>query len=286
VPSLGSGTIVYDAGGRSWLYGDPRLTATLGHAKGVSIRPEVLVGDHGCIIARTVTRAADIHMRPKSVSPIALGALLHDLREAQVTRIVLNVSPSDVTIFPTLAAFIGQIDRSVAPRKPTQCLERRLSDVEPGTVLGDLLAAWHRDRSAAGLIDAKELIASRLGNRYLQVGTDATGLNLLVDGLGTGFRVPDPKAFRHWAGQKVSEHPDVNYGRWVAESFGAAMAEGAPLAEDIDCDINWHDEGTRRHVYTRLILPFHTRGGRRVLLGTTVTDVDFDLRAPEFAASA
>jgi hypothetical protein len=262
------------------------LAERLGQHATTAGRPEVLIAQHGCIIARRAARAIDVHLRPNAVSPIALGALLYDLKEADATRIVLNTSPADVTIFPTLSAFISQIDHTITPHKPARWLQRRPSAAAMGSALADLMSIWDRDRGGAGLADAKRLIVTRLSDRHLEVDADATRPHLLVDSLGTGFRVPDPRAFRVWSGQRLTEHPDLEYGRWVAQSFTAVLTSGAPLAEDIDCDIHWHGFETRRHRYTRLILPFDVRPGRRVLLGTTITDVDFDLRAPALAASA
>jgi hypothetical protein len=79
-------------------------------------------------------------------------------------------------------------------------------------------------------------------------------------------------------GNAVSDHPDIEYGRWLDQSFQQVRLENQACIEDLDCMIHWHDAGLQRHRYRRIVLPFQQSDGTCALVGATVTDVNFDLR--------
>jgi hypothetical protein len=292
MPAGFGATVIFDDLGRAWRPGDPALTRWLGTAGPGAFTPDDLVRNLGFVLLAEKRRALEIQFRPQTVSQRALAAALYELHDRRPDRIILATDSRGVrrdlfSSVPAFSHFLDDLFYQAGTPDPQRLLKRRVAadTLDANSPMRAMLALWQapppiqsgrRRPTQAPVLD---FIHQHLDGRFLVAETNPTQARPVVRGLGPGFRVPNPTAFRHWVGNSLFDHPDLAYGRWVAEAFLAASTEQQPCIEDIDCLIDWPGTGQRRHRYSRMVLPYTQSDGTCALIGATVTDVSFDLRA-------
>lgn len=68
------------------------------------------------------------------------------------------------------------------------------------------------------------------------------------------------------AGRPMTEQPDPEFGRWSANIYSNVMNESQPTFDHVDAVVR-HGKGTGRFRYDRLLLPWVSNGGTRVVTG-------------------
>jgi hypothetical protein len=284
------GTVIYDDRGRAWRVGDPALSRWLGTARADAFAPQDLVRNLGFVVLTERPRALEVRLRPATVSQKALAAALYEVHDWAPARLTLVADDAGQRhdLFVSIPQFQHAVDTLLAQSQieTRRFIKRRvaLDTLDGGSLLRAMSHRWAADcvRSVQSQAQTKQAICD-LGNAHLNgriwvmAAIPAQG-RVLVDDLGFGFRVPNPSAFRHLIGNSVADHPDVAYGRWLANSFRQVQQDDVPCVEEVDCLIDWPDAGQQRHRYRRLVLPFKQSDGTCALVGATVTDVSFDLR--------
>ncbi len=290
--ALGFGaTVIFDDLGRTWRVGDPALGRWLGNTMARGFAPEDLVRNLGFVLLQVKKSALEVKLRPLSVAQKALAAALYEIHDRRPVRLILTTDDRAVRhdMFTTVQAFrefvidlICQAHRKTDNRFFTRSVS--LDQLESASPLHAMYRLWDQGQSGSAASRRRvraaivDLANRQMDGRVWIMATKPTNAKTLVDDLGPGFRVPNPSAFRHLIGNAVSDHPDVEYGRWLAQSFQQARRENRACIEDVDCMIHWHDAGPRRHRYRRIVFPFQQSDGTCALVGATLTDISFDLR--------
>ena len=140
-----------------------------------------------------------------------------------------------------------------------------------------LLDAWSSGAQGAEQLAA---LADQLVNgRYILAGADNSTDNLCILAGGRDFNLIGRSWLSRLPRLRISDWPDVAYGRWVEQTYLDAWHRVEPLLDDLDCIIQWPKLGRRRHGYSRLILPCRSASGARLMLGAMRSDPHVDLRA-------
>jgi hypothetical protein len=81
-------------------------------------------------------------------------------------------------------------------------------------------------------------------------------------------------------GAPIEEQPDRAFGRWVAEAYREAMADGLPRLDKVDAILHCPEGGRYRRRYRRLIFPLAAGSAGQFLVGGSFDDNSVDLRIP------
>ncbi len=223
-------------------------------------------------------------LRPAKVSPKAFaGALffLADQRDLPATLEVHDGTRQTRYPFASIGALVSaaceiaaQAQDAGVDRFRRRAASREAARKAPLAV--ELVRIW---RELDGVLDMERmwrLLNKGFGGRYIVISPSRSGFE--VDAMGAGFS----ELARYWRSKngrvRVVDQPDVRYGRWVSNAYEDALNWGAPLVEQVDCDIEWPQEGTRRHCYWRVIAPFRSAAGSPALLSVSLPDSGISLR--------
>ena len=153
-----------------------------------------------------------------------------------------------------------------------------LSEMRENSKLPKMLSEWSQIVSEGSGFDAARFAACHLGKRFAiaaRVPSDET-LRFKMIGGGFGYYGAD------WAvaaiGRRIDDQPDTNYGRWVAETYRAALHSAQPLIDDCDVLITPTGGSRARLRIRRIVLPFKNGKSGDVLISGSFHDDKVDLR--------
>ncbi len=112
--------------------------------------------------------------------------------------------------------------------------------------------------------------------------SESNSKELVFEHFGVGFRAYDSydKAFPFNApGTPIAEQPDPDYGRWLDRVYHNVLDQGEPRFEYVDAVIQARSGEPYRSRYDRLLLPWQSAEGQRIITGTS-------FQAPVYAAAA
>ncbi|KAB2847957.1 MAG: hypothetical protein F9K44_12105 [Hyphomicrobiaceae bacterium] len=236
----------------------------------------------GWILVENSAIALKIDINPALVSEKALCGLIYWLADQEGERVIIGVCDDGWS-------------HEVLPSR--RLAQRRIVE---------LVSACRRNRDGRFLASSAELAAARaapfraliaecgptadrgriadilrngLADRYTAVRLDPGSGELIVEGMGEGYRGYAAGQRASILNGRVEDQPDYDYGRWVGDGFRQVLKQGTPLLEDVDAIINWPGAEPRRHLYTRLVLPIARKKGETWLLSASLERSDIDLRS-------
>lgn len=288
--------IMFDKSGSARL---PELINTQFRARGSkSAQPDCMRGNivnGGCVALLHAGAGLIVYLRPSHVHPRALAAALYHLADAAVSGegpgkiVILGQRKSELHV-PTRRDLVETLCKLVNDADPSnqQRFARReasRTEIAPTSPVAGLASIWHE---VGGRFDRERLwrcLTGEFGQRFVVVSTEPGAMR--VKSLGGGFS----ELAQYWwpvSGEDVrlTDQPDVHYGRWIEDVYREADRKDQPLIEAVDCEIDWPREGLRRHRYWRFIAPFQCENGRRIVLGATLVDNNIGLRSDGVAALA
>ena len=163
--------------------------------------------------------------------------------------------------------------------------EFRLNRIEtPEERLSLLFKKW---RLAQGRFDADMasfMVRFGLLDRTAVVSESNNDGSLVFEHWGTGFKAYD-SVDKSWSfaapGLPISNQPDPEYGRWIDRAYRGVLERSEPRFDYVDAVIQASKAEPYRSRYDRLLLPWRSSEGRRVLTGTS-----YPMRMAEEAMAA
>lgn len=168
---------------------------------------------------------------------------------------------------PNRMAFVSK------SRKLNVLSEQRLNRIE--TVEERLGLVFKKWRLSQGRFDpemASFLVRFGLFDRTAVVVESKDDAGLVFEHSGTGFNLYDTfdKSWNFRAqGARLVDQPDPDYGRWIDRTYRGVLDENQPRFEHVDAVIQARGGEPYRSRYDRLLLPWRTTSGTRVVTGTS-----------------
>lgn len=174
-------------------------------------------------------------------------------------------------------AHIGRESRRIAftakSRKLDMLSEYRLNQIE--TAEEKLSLLFKKWRISQGFFDsdtAAFMVRFGLLDRTAIVSESANDGSLVFEHWGTSFQAYESYD-RSWSfvapGRPITNQPDPEYGSWVDRTYRGVLNERRPRFEFVDAVIQAQQGEPYRSRYDRLVLPWQSAGGRRILTGTS-----------------
>jgi hypothetical protein len=225
----------------------------------VRFRPETLAGG---ALAELLYRIYDTPWRRAAASTFVGGVWRH------------HVLPSDRD---KVIEWFSAMDMQRKARSAVLRHSRPAHNIPERSPMGRVLRQWraHPDSSAH---DLRDVLVHDCEGRYVWVDVNENGA-LIMSELGQGFPEPVEASLKPGIGYQLQDQPDVVFGAYCAEVYGAAGRLGWPTLEDVDAIMTTPFGGRFRRRYSRLILPFRSSAQRTRLLGVSFEDPGIDLRA-------
>jgi hypothetical protein len=155
---------------------------------------------------------------------------------------------------------------------------RSIDSIPLDSPLQHALCAWrrHPDLVKPGMMQA--MLADELKGRYFWVHASRRKHELIMMEVGSGFPETVRSVLNPGLGYRLEDQPDIAYGRYCAEAYGAVARSQVPSVEDVDAIMRPPKGRSVRRRYTRLILPFRSPDGNSHLLGISFENPAIDLR--------
>ena len=237
------------------------------------------VNNLGFIAIREVGGSTHIQLRPAVVKPVALAACLYWIgdRQKRLERIAISFHEHQWRhcIFGSFNSAVRALAQCVKVGQEDRCRLNSRRSVRPGdeALPGPVAALLQYWSQVGGLHDAvpfDHLLHSVLQDRYFMLSASGEDQQLIIEKIGSNYRMFDEGWRARARGCRVEDMPDFSYGAWVADAYRQALTTGEPQIDRIDAILDVVGAGLSRVHYTRIIAPFRTRDNRRLVLSTSV----------------
>ena len=236
----------------------------------------------GGITVAIAARSVHLAFDPESVSPVAVGGLLyflHDLGLHRQTGLMFclavrgRTGPTRpvVELFPSLAQTVNRLqflaeDRNPASHQRFSAAAIDLARARTHRTFARLLACWRDGRGTFDAATVMPLLRRDVSDRYCLLEPAPEYGDFRIVDAGGGLRIPDPQFIARMPGSGLSGFPDFRYVSWLTETYNKVLRSNEPDYGDIVARIFWPGTGVVARRYRRLLLPWSTADGRRLLL--------------------
>jgi hypothetical protein len=258
------------------------LQGSLSHAEYI----DYLTINCGFAAIQVRDQSIHIHFRPDMLGGKALAELMFQVYDTPWRRALATTFVDGTwhhTILPAdRVQVIGRLSDIVmeSQTRSHRAVLRRNRSAQSLPRVSPMAMVWRewRKRPESPSRTLRCVLADEIGGRYVWVGARDNG-DLVMEEVGGGFPQHVVAALQPGIGHRLQDQPDVVFGRYCAEAYGAAAKLRVPMLEDVDA-IMTPPEGERfRRRYARLILPFRSPAGGVRLLGVSFEDTGIDLRS-------
>ena len=170
------------------------------------------------------------------------------------------------------------IESQLRPGHTVLRRSRPVQSIPSDSPLQHALRAWWRHPDLATSAKLRTMLADEVKGRYFWVHASRKQRELIMMEIGGGFPESVLSVLHPGLGYRLEDQPDVAYGRYCAEAYGAVAQSGVPSMEDVDAILRPPYGKSVRRRYSRLILPFRSTTGNTRLLGISFENPDVDLR--------
>jgi len=244
----------------------------------------VLINNLGFIGVSYRHPSVIIRFRPRTISKVALVALLYWLTRHACERIclsfVLDGQQQRHEIFSSGRAALLRMETLMqlegGSREQPRFIARTGALSALGREFSELFGHW---RAAGGIFKGDEyhpLLTRFAGDRYVLFEPRPHEPHFNIVRAGKGLHIPDKPSHAALSGSRLENVADCGYARWTAQFYRAALISQQPHYDHIRALIRWPRTGGVERRYSRLILPCRTKKGRQLLLG-----ISGALAAPE-----
>jgi hypothetical protein len=251
-----------------------------------------LIVDCGWVGLYQVGEQLIVFLRPAKVCPGALSGALYWIADAAYDgsgpgRLVTldGTTPPLSHTYQQRHELLSAVCDAVNAAQPAD--EHRFarraaqrSELNSNSPIIGLLSIWHELGGRLDIERMWRLLHRDFQRRFIVLSTDAGAMR--VRNFGRGYSVLGSYWDSTARGVRVRDQPDMAYGRWVEHVYRDVDEMAQPCVEAVDCDVDWPQEGRRRHRYWRAMAPFRLADGQRVVLGASIDDAGISLR-PELA---
>jgi hypothetical protein len=275
-----------DDHGELWPEHSPSLLANVGtHRPLADVRP-ILEQTLGFIHFKRDRTGLHIRLRPEMVTQRALAGLLYQVFDFEHLTVLMSAYSGKSwqhEILRGRRSVLDRINAMIEDHERTIGAEARRFISKP---IGSDASAFTLSQAAvrAVLLHMPDIEAMSpvLDALFAQRYTIAEKLNdngpIIIRKMGEGYRAFDPSWFDSVVGRSMDEYADQAYGRWVADTYEAAIRDGQPAYHDVDAFIHWPGTKAVRSRYKRLVVPMIRSNGQRLLAAATMSDASIDLR--------
>jgi hypothetical protein len=277
-------TLIFDDLGNSWPASAQKFRATFAVPASDPLPSKYAVKALGFVAIDSFGRSAQFRMVPAIVHMNAISAALAWVRRQVCDRIVIDyydagwklkvVRDCDAAQSMIEALLSSSHRNEVCPRivqsSPTDQLK-------PIATFSKLLAEWRAAMAGQIPFEPANLAQRYLGDRYV-VDEQRPDGEIVYKEIGPGFHYFGSKWMQNSRGKPISEQPDRDYGRWIADHYREALASNTPRIDDIDALVHNADGTRMRFRIKRVIVPIITGSGRPLLIGGSIYDEKVDLR--------
>lgn len=283
--------LIIDRDGTVWSAYDESLVERWGYPDPDFDLPSFAVRNLGAIDLLASEKKVRINFRWLTVKAEALESALRLLDQFRGCEIIISSSHGDTwteTAFESPEDAASWIEenrahsaettrRSMAtrPRALNSLSARSLSRLDdPEDRLALMFKKW---RLARGVFDedvTSFLIRFGLFDRTVIVA-ESSSQDLVFGHSGTGFALYDShdKSWNFRAqGTRVVDQPDPEFGRWIDRTYRSVLDEAQPRFEQVDAVIQARGADPYRFWYHRLLLPWNSPSGQRILTGSSYNE--------------
>ena len=235
------------------LTANARLQASFGTQLSGPEFADFMVRNMGWVLVSSGRRRCEVRLRPSSVTDLALLAAIDRLRasEADVFVLAWHAGHWSTVRLPEAGEAVAQLVTLVdVARRELRAGDfvgrmRGQRQLAAGNPLAGLLDAWASGERGAESILA---LADRTAPvRYVVTAREDDG-DMAIVASGRDFNVLGPAWLSRVARLRLSDWPDVAYGRFVAQAYRDAWASGAPRLDELDAALS-HRPGAGRVDY-------------------------------------
>jgi hypothetical protein len=280
---------LFDDLGTVWDGGSPRLRTSFGSPVSNDEFSTYVVKNMGFVAIHGYGRSCEIRLRPQLVSPACFAAIKTWMSGRTFERVVTAAYDHDWSygLFADKDAALAKIETilSVAlePRPGDYLVRSIAKDEMPRTTrlhqaLHSLIENWPMLSQAVHRDGLAKIIQTTLQGRYHVMQAHSGSRTLTFGEIGHGFVSYSDNWRLQSIGQAISEHEDIKYGQFVAQSCHEALISDMPTISDVDAVINTPKIGRARVRYKRIFLPSRSIGGGTWMLTSSILDPTIDLR--------
>lgn len=240
------------------------------------------VRELGFVHLRPAAHGVIVTFRPAAASHLAVITLAYELFRRQPERVglvILEQRP-EVEIYRGLQGAVRRVEwlmemaRNPVARPSFGAKPIPIARLDRfGGALLPLYRAWSESAGewTPGLHD--RLRRARLLERAMIVRNPGQSEDLVVEHRGGAFAHYGRRWSRVARGRHIEDQPDRNYGQWVASGYRDALARFDPKLETVEATISTRSRAeTRRSRYHRLVLPWRSAAGDRVVTSVSVLE--------------
>ncbi len=184
--------------------------------------------------------------------------------------------PSKVWLTDLISGMIDQRDQSSFSARKVDFIARPSSTARD--LWADKLDAVKRlSASCRSVPELGDRIAPILQSRFTLASPVSDG-KFVIEYLDGGYRFLDPEFKLRAIGRTFEDSSDMAYGKWIQSTFDAVGASRTELYDDVDAIVGHIGASRHRYCYHRAVCMVSTGAGQAVILSTSLTDADIDLR--------
>jgi hypothetical protein len=261
-----SGLLVDDKG-RSWP-DDWDLARRIGYADPCTDLSTFTVCERGFIHLRHQHGIARVSVRERRFNLVTFAGALLELGRMDPARIILRVlsdAPPAFYVFTDLYDFAVQAE-PMAAGKPLEMRLPRLAEVRNLRVLNlppfacarPIIDLWRQTRGEFSDDIESALLAGGVRDRMILVRQRPKSERLITEEFGSAFNFLQASDI---IGRDIDDQPDLEYGAWMAETYGAALRGRSLRVESCQARIRKSPTTTVSVRYDRVLIPWWAKRG-------------------------
>lgn len=280
--------LIIDGDGSVWSAYDEALVARWGYPDPDFDLPSFAVRNLGAVDVVVDADTVTLRLRWLTLKPDALAGAAQVLLRFNTHRVIVACEADGWTeqTFPAPEAAIewlyahsgqarGADARSIqtSPRQLKTLSDRSLSRVEESEdKLALLFKKWRLARGTFSADMVEMLVRFGLIDRTIIVTESSSDKSLVFEHVGAGFQLYE-KSDSTWnmraQGLRVTDQLDPEFGRWVDRTYRDVIEQSQPRFDFVDAVIQARGSEPYRWDYDRLLLPWHSGDGVRVVTGVS-----------------
>lgn len=287
-PMSGNMRLIVDGDGSVWSAYDETLPARWGYPDPDFDLPSFAVRNLGAIDVHVEATQTTVSFRWQTVRQEAMAAALELLGRLPEREIVIRSEVGTWTeeTFATLdqatewikansVLLRGGAGRNMLtkPRQLRSLSERPLGKIEePDDRLALVFKKWRLSQGKFDSNTATFLVNFGLLERTLVVSESASNHELFFEHIGSAFALYE-SSDQSWIfraqGLRVADQLDRDFGRWIDRTYHDVLDERQPRFDYVDTVIQAQGAEPYRFCYDRLLLPWESPEGMRLISGTS-----------------
>jgi hypothetical protein len=272
---------VIDEGGESWSPQSAAYATRVGYPMPDFDLVAYAVRNLGHARVTLRSGAAHVMFRPSILNAVTLAGVFLSVFENQPARVALaHVSNNGMLrheIFGTAQAAFWRMEDLVLieadssrPRFIAEKTNLLQLDHAVAARMLQLIDLWQVTSARWTQTHMTRFRQFDVAKTTMVAAGTARSNRLVIEACGAGYTFAEEPWQRTLAvGHDLDQQPDRDYGAWAANGYRRAASGGAPRIESVNALIRTPGIPARRSRYARLLLPWTTSRGNRVITSTS-----------------